>query len=106
MVATLLAAGKTGVFAKRVEQRGADIEGETVRPIIDRYVDANRLARIPGVIVQGRYDIVCPTISADDLHRAWPAAEYVVVHDAGHSAFEPGIRSRLVLATEEFKKRL
>jgi proline iminopeptidase len=68
--------------------------------------NANRLARIPGVIVQGRYDIVCPTISADDLHRAWPAAEYVVVHDAGHSAFEPGIRSRLVLATEEFKKRV
>jgi len=68
--------------------------------------NANRLARIPGVIVQGRYDIVCPTISADDLHRAWPTAEYVVVHDAGHSAFEPGIRSRLVLATEELKKRL
>jgi len=56
--------------------------------------------------VQGRYDIVCPTVSADDLHHAWPEAEYVIVPDAGHSAFEPGIRSRLVLATEEFKKRL
>jgi proline iminopeptidase len=67
--------------------------------------NADRMAGIPGVIVQGRYDIVCPTISADDLHRAWPSAEYVVVQDAGHSAFEPGIRSRLVLATEEFKKR-
>ena len=67
--------------------------------------NAGRLKRIPGVIVQGRYDIVCPTISADDLHHAWPEAEYNIVPDAGHSAFEPGIRSRLVAATEEFKKK-
>jgi len=66
--------------------------------------NAPRLKPIPGVIVQGRYDIVCPTVSADDLHGAWPEAEYTVVHDAGHSAFEPGIRSRLVMATEQFKK--
>jgi len=65
-----------------------------------------RLKAIPGVIVQGRYDIVCPTLSADDLHRAWPEAQYHVVADAGHSAFEPGIRSRLVAATQEFKSRL
>ncbi len=67
---------------------------------------APRLKAIPGVIVQGRYDIVCPVVSADDLHRAWPEAEYTVVPDAGHSAFEPGIRSRLVAATEALKKRL
>jgi len=67
---------------------------------------ARRLKDIPGVIVQGRYDIVCPAVSADDLHRAWPEAEYTVVPDAGHSAFEPGIRSRLVAATESFKSRL
>jgi proline iminopeptidase len=67
---------------------------------------ADRLKRIPGVIVQGRYDIVCPTVSADDLHQAWPEAEYLVVADAGHSAFEPGIRSRLVAATESFKTRV
>ena len=67
--------------------------------------EARRLAKIPAVIVQGRYDIVCPTVSADDLHRAWPEAEYHVVPDAGHSAFEPGIRSRLVAATEAFKQR-
>jgi len=66
---------------------------------------AARLKDIPGVIVQGRYDIVCPAISADDLHRAWPEAEYAIVADAGHSAFEPGIRSRLVAATESFKRR-
>jgi proline iminopeptidase len=65
----------------------------------------DRLKKIPGVIVQGRYDIVCPTVSADDLHQAWPEAEYLVVPDAGHSAFEPGIRSRLVAATESFKSR-
>ena len=68
--------------------------------------DAARLKKIPGVIVQGRYDIVCPPVSADDLHAAWPEAEYVIVSDAGHSAFEPPIRSRLVQATEDFKKRL
>ena len=65
-----------------------------------------RLKAVPGVIVQGRYDIVCPAVSADDLHRAWPQAQYHIVADAGHSAFEPGIRSRLVTATEEFKSKL
>jgi proline iminopeptidase len=68
--------------------------------------NAPRLKPVPGVIVQGRYDIVCPTVSADDLHVAWPEAEYTVVPDAGHSAFEPGIRSRLVQATEDFKQRV
>jgi proline iminopeptidase len=67
---------------------------------------AARLKDIPGVIVQGRYDIVCPAISADDLHRAWPEVAYTIVPDAGHSAFEPGIRSRLVAATEELKRRV
>lgn len=65
-----------------------------------------RLKGVPGAIVQGRYDIVCPAISADDLHRAWPEADYQVVPDAGHSAFEPGIRARLVAATEAFKSRV
>jgi len=65
--------------------------------------NAHKLRRIPGVIVQGRYDAVCPIISADDLHRAWPEAEYVIVPDAGHSAWEPGICAQLVRATEKFK---
>ncbi|MGZ5650937.1 MAG: prolyl aminopeptidase, partial [Usitatibacter sp.] len=68
--------------------------------------NAPKLKPIPGVIVQGRYDIVCPTVSADDLHLAWPEATYAIVADAGHSAFEPGIRSRLVAAMEDFKKRV
>jgi proline iminopeptidase len=59
---------------------------------------------LPAVIVQGRYDAVCPIVSADDLHRAWPEAAYVIVPDAGHAAWESGIRSALVSATEQFKK--
>ena len=53
----------------------------------------DRIRHIPAVIVQGRYDIVCPIMSADELHRAWPEADYIVVSDAGHSAMEPGIRA-------------
>jgi proline iminopeptidase len=67
--------------------------------------NAGRLRGIPGIIVQGRYDMVCPIISADDLHRAWPEAEYVVVPDAGHSAWEPGITAQLVAAMERLKSR-
>ena len=63
----------------------------------------DRIRHVPAVIVQGRYDAVCPIVTADDLHRAWPEAEYVVVPDAGHSAWEPGICAELVRATERFK---
>ncbi|PWR24111.1 prolyl aminopeptidase [Zavarzinia compransoris] len=66
--------------------------------------DVGRIRHIPAEIVQGRYDMVCPIRSADDLHRAWPEAGYKVVPDAGHSAFEPGIRAALVQAAEKFKK--
>jgi proline iminopeptidase len=64
---------------------------------------AGRLRGIPGTIVQGRYDIVCPMMSAHELHRAWPDAGFTVIPDAGHSAMEPGIRRALVAATEQFK---
>ena len=63
-----------------------------------------RLRRIPATIVQGRYDMVCPIRSADELARAWPEAEYIIVRDAGHSAMEPGIREQLVLAAERAKR--
>jgi len=69
-----------------------------------RHLDCIR--RIPGVIVQGRYDAVCPIVTADEVHRAWPEAEYIVVPDAGHSAWEPGICAQLVKATEAFKTRV
>lgn len=68
--------------------------------------NAHRLKGMPGVIVQGRYDMVCPIASAALLAAAWPDATYVVVPDAGHSAMEPGIRTALVQATERFKHRL
>ena len=58
---------------------------------------------LPSIIVQGRYDIVCPPISAYDLHAAWPEAELNIVSDAGHSAWEPGITRELVAATERMK---
>jgi len=65
-----------------------------------------RVRHIPGIIIQGRYDAVCPVLTADELHRAWPEAEYVVVPDAGHSAREPGIARELVAATDRFRARL
>jgi len=64
------------------------------------------IRRIPSVIIQGRYDAVCPMLTADELHRAWPEAEYIVVPDAGHSAREPGIARELVAATDRFRARL
>ena len=61
-----------------------------------------RIRHLPATIVQGRYDAVCPIVNADELARAWPEATYVIVDDAGHSAFEPGISHELVRATDQF----
>jgi proline iminopeptidase len=63
-----------------------------------------RIRHIPAVIVQGRYDVVCPMMTAWDLHRAWPEADFRVVPDAGHSALEPGITHELVSATDRFAR--
>ena len=63
----------------------------------------DRIRHIPAVIVQGRWDVVCPPRSAWDLHRAWPEAELRIVPDAGHSAFEPGIAHELLEATDRFR---
>jgi proline iminopeptidase len=64
--------------------------------------DAHRLAGIPGVIVQGRYDVATPARTAWDLHRAWPDAAFEMIADAGHSFSEPGILRALVAATDRF----
>jgi proline iminopeptidase len=61
---------------------------------------AFKLKGIPGVIVQGRYDVVCPARSAWDLHKAWPGSRLEIIADAGHAASEPGIRSALISATD------
>ena len=64
---------------------------------------ARRIADIPGAIVQGRYDMICPPTAAGRLARVWPKARYDLIPDAGHSALEPGIAATLVAATERFK---
>jgi proline iminopeptidase len=60
--------------------------------------EAGKLRGIPGVIVQGRYDVCTPARTAWDLHLAWPEAEFVLVPDAGHAWSEPGIRDSLLAA--------
>lgn len=70
-------------------------EGQLIR-------DAHKLAGIPGVIVQGRYDACTPARTAWDLHRAWPQADFHLVPDAGHAFNEPGILDRLIEATDRF----
>lgn len=76
--------------------RGFLDEGQLLR-------DAHLLSGIPGVIVQGRYDVVCPAASAWALHRAWPESTLRIVDDAGHAANEPGITHHLVEATDRFR---
>lgn len=63
--------------------------------------DAGKLHGIPGVIVQGRYDMVCPVKTAWELHKAWPEAKFQLVNNAGHSYKEPGILDALIRATDE-----
>jgi proline iminopeptidase len=64
----------------------------------------SRIGHVPGEIVQGRYDMICPPASAFDLVAAWPAARLTLVPDAGHSALEPGVRRALVAAVERFRQ--
>ena len=63
-----------------------------------------RIRHLPAWIVQGRYDMVCPPLSAWALHLAWPEAHFEMVPTAGHSAMEPGIAAALVRATEAFRR--
>lgn len=65
--------------------------------------DAHRLHGLPAVIVQGRYDVICPPISAADLAAAWPDATLRLIPDGGHSALDPGIRKALVEAADGFR---
>ena len=94
-------AGSGALSLARIEAhffRNGSFLGDTY--ILD---NVDRLRAVPATIVQGRYDMVCPIATADALARAWPEAEYVIVPNAGHSAMEPGIRSALVKAVEDFK---
>jgi proline iminopeptidase len=73
-----------------------DVEDQLLR-------DAHRLHGIPGVIVHGRYDVVCPLKNAWDLKKAWPEAKLMISPGAGHSAFEPENASALIEATDSFR---
>jgi proline iminopeptidase len=66
--------------------------------------NVKKIRKIPAIIVQGRYDVVCPARSAYDLNKAWPESKLIIVHDAGHSMTEPGIRSALIEETDRFAK--
>ncbi len=68
--------------------------------------NASRLEGIPGIIVHGRYDVVCPVDNATALHALWPESDLYIVRDAGHSAFEPGNTDALIRATQEMAHRL
>lgn len=70
-------------------------EGQLIR-------DAHKLKGIPGVIVQGRYDMACPAKTAWELHRAWPEADFHMVEGAGHAYNEPGVLELLLAATDRF----
>ena len=66
--------------------------------------DVGRIAHLPAVIVQGRYDVICPPLSAYRLHQAWPGSRLNMIADAGHGALEKGISGALVAATEQFRR--
>ena len=63
-----------------------------------------RIAHLPSVIVQGRYDVICPPLAAHRLQQAWPGSRMRMIPDAGHGALETGIARALVGATEQFKR--
>ena len=78
------------------------VHGGWFTPEDQLLLDAVNLRAIPGVIVQGRYDLACPMETAWALHRAWPEADFVIAPDAGHSAYEPNNCRALVAATDRF----
>ena len=73
-----------------------EVDGQLLR-------DVDKIRKIPGVIVQGRYDMATPVTSAWDLHKAWPEADLRLVPDAGHTFSEPGILHELIEATDRFR---
>ena len=68
--------------------------------------DMGKIAHLPGVIIHGRYDVICPLDNAWELHQAWPNSELQVIRDAGHAASERGITDALVRAAGNMARRL
>jgi proline iminopeptidase len=77
-----------------------EVRGGTMSSLLG---ELDTLRKIPATIIQGRYDLICPIRTAYKLHQLWPEADYIVVPDAGHSALDPTVRSRLIEATEHVK---
>jgi proline iminopeptidase len=77
--------------------RGFLDEGQLLR-------DVGRIAHLPATLIQGRYDMVCPPVSAIELNAAWPASRLEMVPDAGHAAMEPGIRRAIVRAINDLTR--
>ncbi len=98
------AAPRTALSVARIECHYF-INGAFMRPN-QLLEDAGRIADIPGIIIQGRYDLICPMESAWALHQAWPKSELKIVPDAGHAALEPGISSALVDASDWFADQI
>ena len=65
--------------------------------------NVDKVRHIPGIIIHGRYDIVCPVENAWELHKAWPESKLEIIPDAGHAAGEAGIVDALVRATDAFR---
>lgn len=68
--------------------------------------DAHKLAGIPGMIVHGRYDVICPLDNAYALHKAWPGSELQIIREAGHASREPSIVDALIRATDDLAKKI
>ena len=86
------------IEAHYMVKRGFLAEGQLLRQL-------RRVRALPATIVQGRYDMVCPIRTAEEVARAWPGCELIVVPDAGHAALEDGIRIALVAATDRLRQR-
>jgi proline iminopeptidase len=69
------------------------------RPLLD---NMHSISHIPGIIIHGRYDVICPLENAFDLHRNWPESELQIIPAAGHSAFEPALLDALIKATNRY----
>jgi proline iminopeptidase len=72
---------------------------KTENQLID---NLDRIRHLPGIIIQGRYDLVCPMITAWELHKAWQEAEFIIVPDAGHAISEPGMINAIIKASDRF----
>jgi proline iminopeptidase len=77
----------------------------TIEPYRRGMLDAEALADIPGVLVNGRFDLQAPIANAWELHRVWPRAELVIVDDAGHAGDEAGMTQELIRATDRYGVR-